>query len=176
MSPSPSRSTASVLPRPAILVSIVLFTMAAWAVIAFAWWPVYRDPGFVVVAAVAIPLGCALAVVATALRWPAWGLMLAVTAALVVVGVPLAVPSRALYGVLPEPEGLLELISAVALGWTRLVTIDLPVGTYQSLLVPALKPMSCGVMRSSATRCAFTESHIAPMGSVSSVMAQCPSR
>lgn len=144
MSPSPSRSTASVLPRPAILASVLLFTMAAWAVIAFAWWPVYRDLGFVVVAAVAIPLGCALAVVATALRWPAWGLMLAVTAALVVVGVPLAVPSRALYGVLPEPEGLLELISAVALGWTRLVTIDLPVGTYQSLLVPALVSLLVG--------------------------------
>ncbi|MFN3708204.1 transglutaminaseTgpA domain-containing protein [Microcella sp.] len=132
------------LPRPAVLASILLFTIAAWAVVAVAWWPVYRDPGFLVVAAVAIPLGCALAVVASALRWPAWGLMIAVAAALVVVGVPLAVPSRALYGVLPEPEGLLELLSAVALGWTRLVTIDLPVGTYQSLLVPALVSLVAG--------------------------------
>jgi len=132
------------LPRPAILTTILVFTIAAWAVVAIAWWPVYRDVGVVVVAAVAIPLGCALAVVASALRWPAWGLMIAVAATLIVVGVPLAVPSRALYGVLPEPDGLLELIAAVALGWTRLVTIDLPVGTYQSLLVPALVSLLVG--------------------------------
>lgn len=140
----PRAPRARALPRPAVLTSILIFSLAAWAVIAVAWWPVYRDDAFVIMAAVVIPVGCALAVTASALRWPAWGLMLAVTAAIAVLGVPLAVPDRTVYGVLPEPDGLTELAAAIAFGWRRLVTIDLPVGDYQSLLVPAFVTLLVG--------------------------------
>ncbi|MEQ1736319.1 MAG: transglutaminase domain-containing protein, partial [Rhodoglobus sp.] len=41
-------------------------------------------------------------------------------------------------GVLPTFEGLADLLAGVALGWKQLLTITLPVGDYEALLVPAL--------------------------------------
>ena len=135
--PAPRRVPPAVPPR-AVLVSATAFSAAAWAVVAVALWPVYRDPAFVVLAMVGILLGLGIALTGILLRWPIGGMLLAGSAAFLVVGVPLAVPSRTVYGVLPEPGGLLDLIAGVALGWRQLLTIDLPVGTYQALLVPAL--------------------------------------
>ncbi|WP_344293817.1 transglutaminase-like domain-containing protein [Agromyces neolithicus] len=100
------------------------------------WWPIYESPAFFVAAAAAILIGSAIAVVGTRRRWPAWGVVVAVVAAYLVVGVPVAVPERALFGVLPTPAGLLELVAGAALSWKQLVTIAVPVGSYQSLLVP----------------------------------------
>jgi hypothetical protein len=120
------------------MVSATLFTLAAWGLIAAVLWPIYQDASFIVLAVVSIVLASALGVVSTIGRWPAWGVLLAASAVFIVVGVPLAVPSRTVYGVLPEPEGLLDLVAGVALGWRQLVTIDLPVGSYQAVLVPAL--------------------------------------
>ncbi|MDX2025302.1 transglutaminase domain-containing protein [Microcella sp.] len=107
-------------------------------IVAVALWPIYLDSAFVVLAAVAITLGTALAVAGARWSWPPWGVVLATVATFTVVGVPLAVPGRTAYGVLPEPQGLLDLYAGVVVGWRQLLTIDLPVGTYQALLVPAL--------------------------------------
>lgn len=126
------------------MASAIGFTIASWAMIAIAWWPVYRATPFLVLAAVAIPLGCAIAIASAVMHWPGWGVLLALVATLAVVGVPLAVPSRTVYGVLPDPSGLLELFAGVALGWRQLLTIDLPVGDYQALLVPALVLLLAG--------------------------------
>lgn len=134
----PLRRTPPPVPPRAVIVSASVFSVAAWAVVALVLWPVYRDPAFIVLAVVAIALATALAIAGIVLRWPIGGMLLAGVAAFLVVGVPLAVPGRTVYGVLPEPGGLLELVSGVALGWRQLLTIDLPVGTYQALLVPAL--------------------------------------
>lgn len=120
------------------MVSAVIFTVIAWAIIAVVVWPIYRDPAFIILAVVAIGIGSVLAIAGALARWPAWGLALATVSAFTVVGVPLAVPARTVYGVLPEPSGLIDLFAGVALGWRQLVTIDLPVGAYQALLVPAL--------------------------------------
>lgn len=130
--------------RPAVIATASAFTVAAWAVIAAVLWPIYLDRSFVVLAAVSITLAVALAIWTTIARWPAWGVMAAAVAVFTVIGVPLAVPSRTVYGVLPEPSGLLDLFAGVALGWRQLVTIDLPVGSYQALLVPALVMLFVG--------------------------------
>ena len=57
--------------------------------------------------------------------------------AFLVLGIPLAVPSR-----LGSPVEFLRGLADVGLGalfaWKDLVTVDLPVGTYRNLLVPAL--------------------------------------
>src|SRR5690606_34892075 len=53
-----------------------------------------------------------------------------------VLGVPLAVPAKAIGGVLPSLDGLADLFAGVALGWKQLLTISVPVGDYQALLVP----------------------------------------
>lgn len=125
-------------PRPAVLASSLAFTLLSWAFVSAALWPVYRAVPFVVLAVVAIAAGTAIAAAGALLRWPAWGGILASVAVLTIIGVPLAVPERTVYGILPEPAGLLELTSGIVLGWRQLLTIDLPVGSYQALLVPAL--------------------------------------
>ena len=125
-------------PRPA---AIVLNTAALWlatAVAAAAWWPIYQDARFIVVVVVATLVGSAIAILGAVLRWPSAIVAPVTVVAFALVGVPLAVPSQALYGVLPTLGGEIELFAAVALGWKQLLTITLPVGSYQSLLVPAL--------------------------------------
>ncbi|MBB5618859.1 transglutaminaseTgpA domain-containing protein [Microcella frigidaquae] len=132
------RRTPPVAPPRAITVTATAATALSWAIIAVVLWSIYRDVAFVVLAAVAIPLGIGIALTGVLLRWPSIGMLAAAVAATLVVGVPLAVPGRTVYGVLPEPGGLLDLVAGVALGWRQLITIDLPVGAYQALLVPAL--------------------------------------
>jgi hypothetical protein len=129
-----------VTPRRSLWFTIVNVA-AAWLMIgigAAALWPVYDDVRLVLLVAVAVPLGSAIAVAGAAFRWPSFVVLLASVAAFLVVGVPLAVPDRAIAGVLPSPEGLRDLVAGVALGWKQLLTISLPVGSYQALLVPAL--------------------------------------
>ena len=112
--------------------------LATTAVAATALWPVYQSGAFVLLVAVAAVLGCGIAIAGAVYRWSA-ALVGAVTIAVyLLVGVPLAVPGRALFGVLPSVAGWAELVPATALAWKQLVTIVLPVGSYQALLVPAL--------------------------------------
>ncbi|WAB83143.1 transglutaminaseTgpA domain-containing protein [Microcella daejeonensis] len=127
-----------------MLVSAGVFTLLSWAAVAAALWPIYQHPSFLLLAGVAVPLGVLLVVGGLLAKWRGEGVLLAAVALFIIVGVPLAVPGRALYGVLPEPQGLLELVSGVVLGWRQLVTIELPVADYQALLVPALVLLLAG--------------------------------
>jgi hypothetical protein len=116
-------------------VSVVLVgAMLAAAMIP--WWPVYESPAFLVASAVAIIAGTTIGVAGTRYELPSWMVVLLVFGAYLVLGVPAAVPGRAIAGVLPTPAGLVELVSAAALSWKQLVTIAVPVGSYQALLVP----------------------------------------
>ncbi|WFR66303.1 hypothetical protein P9139_15565 [Curtobacterium flaccumfaciens] len=113
-------------------------TLVVWlllAVASVAWWPVYRDDSMVVAAVTAVVFGTAVALVGTVLRLPAAVVAVATVAVFALTGVPAAVPGQA-NGVLPTGQGLVDLFAGVALGWKRLVTISLPVGSYESLLVP----------------------------------------
>ncbi|MGU3408531.1 transglutaminaseTgpA domain-containing protein [Microbacterium sp. M1A1_1b] len=119
-------------------VRLVGGTVVVWVLLAIAsvaWWPVYRDQGMIVAAVTAVVAGTAIALVGAVYRLPTAAVAVATIAAFVVTGVPAAVPSEAA-GLLPTGQGLLDLFSGVALGWKRLVTISLPVGTYEALLVP----------------------------------------
>ncbi|WP_286308910.1 transglutaminase domain-containing protein [Agromyces mangrovi Wang et al. 2018] len=117
-----------------------VFPLLAFAVAAAAvpWWPIHEALHLLVVVGVGAVVGFAVATVGAVRGWPAWLVLLACVAAYLVVGVPLAVPGAAWSGVLPTPGGLVELLAGTALSWPRLVTIVLPVGTYQALLVPVL--------------------------------------
>ncbi|WP_256041519.1 transglutaminase domain-containing protein [Cryobacterium sp. SO1] len=112
--------------------------LAATGVAAAALWPVYQTGAFVLLVVVAAVVGCGIAILGAWRRWPAWLVGVCTIAGYLLIGVPLAVPGRALYGFLPSLTGLAELVPATALGWKQLVTIVLPVGSYQALLVPAL--------------------------------------
>ncbi|OIH93496.1 transglutaminase domain-containing protein [Curtobacterium sp. MCBA15_001] len=113
-------------------------TLVVWlllAVASVAWWPVYRDQGMVVAGVTAVVAGSLVALLGAVFRSSTAVVAVATIAAFVVTGVPAAVPDEAA-GLLPTGPGLLDLFSGVALGWKRLVTISLPVGTYEALLVP----------------------------------------
>ncbi|HEU5222739.1 MAG TPA: transglutaminase-like domain-containing protein [Candidatus Lumbricidophila sp.] len=102
------------------------------------WWPVYRDSRLIVVCAVGTLLGLTTAALGARFRWPAWRVMATLLGAFLLVGVPLAVPSKAIWGVLPSLEGELDLVAGAVSAWKQLVTIPTPVGHYQALLVPPL--------------------------------------
>lgn len=113
-------------------------TLVVWLLLAVAstsWWPVYRDDAMIVAAVTAVVLGTVVALLGTLLRLPMAVVAIATIAAFTLVGVPAAVPGQA-DGLLPTGRGLLDLFAGVALGWKQLVTISLPVGSYEALLVP----------------------------------------
>lgn len=116
----------------------VVFAVAAVALGAWSFWPVYQSAAFILMLAVTLVVGTAIAVVGWAFRLPSIvvaGLIVAVYLAL---GVQLAVPSQAAAGgLLPSGAGFVDLVQGTWLSWKQLVTISVPVGSYQALLVPA---------------------------------------
>lgn len=120
------------VPQTILAVAYVLVGLALACALA---WPLYETPRLIAVAAYAGVVGVGTAVVARLRRWPAW-LHILVVAALYLVGVvPLAVPS-ALSSPLGVLRGLLDGVTGIVLGWKQLLTLDLPVGQYQAVLVP----------------------------------------
>lgn len=111
--------------------------LAVTAAASVTLWPSYQSRAFVIMVAGGFLLGAMVALLGARFRWPAWLLIVATIVGFGAFGVQLAVPARAVNGVLPTIEGVRELFTAVALGWKQLVTIALPVGDYQALLVPA---------------------------------------
>jgi hypothetical protein len=132
-----ARTRPTRLRAPFVGTAVGLFALSTGSATA-TFWPVYGSVAFVVLALVAFVVGAAIALGAAVLRLSSVWVLVATLVAYLVLGVPLAVPSQALAGVLPTGRGLLTLVSATALGWKRLVTIALPVGSYEALLVPVL--------------------------------------
>ncbi|WP_104177456.1 transglutaminase domain-containing protein [Cryobacterium sp. Y50] len=110
---------------------VLMLLVAVWAA-----WPIYQDSAYLLMAAGAIAAGILLAWLARARGWSWFSLLLAILGAYLLLGVPLAVPS-ALSSASNALGGLLDLVTATVFSWKELVTISLPVGSYQTLLVPA---------------------------------------
>lgn len=126
--------------RPTVA-AVIVSTLMLWLSIAIAatvLWPVYGTVQFVILVVVGVAVGTVIALLGARFRWPALIVMAATVVAFLLIGVPLAVPSQAQSGVLPTLGGLADLVAGVALGWKQLLTITLPVGDYEALLVPAL--------------------------------------
>ncbi len=123
--------------RPVFLLVTLLFFSVSTAIAAASLWPIYGDQQFLLVAVGALLFGSAVAVAGALFRWRSAVVILVAFALFVATGVPLAVPSKAVNGLVPTADGLVELLSGLALGWKQLLTITLPVGDYQALLVPA---------------------------------------
>lgn len=111
------------------------YVLAMAVLAAAAAWPIYQTPYFFVTAVGAAVLGVALAGVSLLRGWSWLTTLLVAVGAFLLFGVPLAVPSG--LGSVPELlRGLGELLGRTVFGWKELVTIALPVGSYQALLVP----------------------------------------
>ncbi len=129
------RTTRAIV-RPRIVAG-ALFGAVIVAVAAVATWPIYASSGYLVLVVVATVVAVAIAIVARVRRWGGWTVAAALAGAYLVLGVPLAVPSR-LGSPLEFLRGFGELAFGTVVAWKDLVTVDLPVGTYRNLLVPAL--------------------------------------
>lgn len=124
-------------PRAGATLSTATAALSALAVAlgALSAMPIYRTSWVWVVAGVGWLLAFAVVWLGRRFRWgPLTGALLLLGCAAVIV--PLAVPSALGSG----PDGLLrglgDGLAAVALGWKQLLTLTLPVGTYQAVLVP----------------------------------------
>ncbi len=115
----------------------VALLAALFAAALIPWWPIHEHGWFLACVGVALATGLAIGAVGALRRWPSWAVALTIASAYLLLGVPLAVPSRALFGVLPTAAGMVDLLTGTALSWKQLVTVQAPVGAYQSLLVPA---------------------------------------
>lgn len=124
------------VPPRRILVGVA-YTAVMVALGAVAAWPLYRSGALLLLVAAASVLAGGIAVLVTRRRWSGWTAAGLVAAAIVVTGVPLAVPSR-LGGPLDVLRGLGEVAAGIVVGWKDLLTVTLPVGSYRNLLVPAL--------------------------------------
>ncbi|TPW77829.1 transglutaminase-like domain-containing protein [Schumannella soli] len=128
-----AESRAGLLQR-AVAVAFVLLGLAVATALA---WPIFQTPRLILVAAVAGVVGAAIPLVAGWRRWPALAGICLVALAFVALVVPLAVPSG-----LASPSALLnglrDGIAGIVLGWKQLLTLELPLGDYQAVLVPFL--------------------------------------
>jgi hypothetical protein len=118
---------------------LVVNTLAIWlatAIVGVALWPIYQSVALVLMVVVATLLGSLVAILGVVFRWSPPIVLGATVVGFAAVGVPVAVPAEAMAGVLPTTAGLRDLVSGVALGWKQLLTITLPVGQYEALLVP----------------------------------------
>lgn len=100
-------------------------------------WPVYETTWAIIVVVTGVALGTTIAVVAFVGVWSLLRTFLVTLAVFAVFGVPLAIPGKTLYGVIPTFDGLLTLASSIVLSWKQLVTVVTPVASYEALLVPA---------------------------------------
>ena len=123
--------------RPARLLAGALYTAVTVALAAVAAWPVYASGAFLVLVAAATVTASLVVSLVTWRRWDGWATTASTVVAFVVLCVPFAVPSR-LGGPVEIARGIGEALAGAVLGWKDLVTVDLPVGTYRNLLVPAL--------------------------------------
>ena len=119
-----------------LVVSAVLLDLQ-FLVGAVAAWPIYRTGAYVLAVGVALVAAHVLAWVGLRWRWSGWWIALATFGVYVVLGLPLAAPSM-LGSIDQALRGLLRVVTAPATGWKDLLTLDLPVGSYQTVLTTAL--------------------------------------
>lgn len=123
------------------------FVLGAALLAVWAAWPIYQAPYFFITASGAIALAIGVAWFSLNQAWSWFTTVLVSLAVYVAFGVPLAVPS-ALGGGADYLRGLLDLLVRTVFGWKELVTIALPVGSYQALLVPFFAVMFGSVVLS----------------------------
>lgn len=118
------------------------YAVAMAAVAAAAAWPIYRTADYLVLAAAAVLAATAIAAAARLLHWHGWITAAVTTAVFLLLGVLLAVPTlRA-----DLRQAVPAVVTGAITGFKDLVTVDLPVGTYRNLMVPALLVLLVGTV------------------------------
>lgn len=110
-----------------LVVGVALATLSAGEV--------YRTPRLLVVAATGLALGVGVVLLVRSLRWREWSIPLLAAAGYLLLVVPVAIPS-ALGSPVDLLRGVRDGVTGVVLGWKQLLTLSLPLGEYQAVLVP----------------------------------------
>ena len=134
------------------------FTQLLWAMgalVAFvalavaAAWPIYQTPRVGVVAAGGLVIGTGAVLGAKALKWRWWSGAGLAFGGYVLAVVPLAEPSA-----MTNPgrviRGVVNGIAGIIIGWKQLLTVSIPAGTYQGVLVPFLVVVLVGSLTATA--------------------------
>lgn len=98
-------------------------------------WPIFDTPRLALIAVVGGLTGAGIAVLARSRRWAPWRTAAVIAGAYLVLVVPLAIPS-ALSSPLAVLGGLRDGVIGLVVGWKQLLTLEPPLGEYQSVLVP----------------------------------------
>lgn len=115
---------------------LVLLTGVALVGLA-AVWDMYAHLWLALATLVALIVATALARFAVARRWRLWVRVVAGFAAYLIVGALVAAPEQ--YRDIAQVPGLLlGVLTAPVTGWKDLLTLDLPLGVYQSTLAPTV--------------------------------------
>ncbi|MFF2277703.1 transglutaminase domain-containing protein [Agromyces sp. NPDC058126] len=125
------------------------YVVVAAALATVAAWPVHAAPRMILVAAVGVLAGLGLALATRLLRLRGTLAVLFVVGATAVVYallvVPVAVPS-AIGDVPTWVRGIRDGFVGVIVGWKQLLTLSLPLGEYQAVLVPFFVVMLVGTL------------------------------
>ncbi|MFD5599097.1 DUF3488 domain-containing protein [Leucobacter sp. NPDC058333] len=122
---------------PAVIIGAALLSAIAVAAGALSAMPIYRTPWVWLVGGVAWAVSFGIVWLSRYMRWGIGAVALLI-AAFVVAVVPLAVPSALGTGPAGLIGGLIDGLATVSLGWKQLLTLTLPIGTYQAVMVPWL--------------------------------------
>jgi hypothetical protein len=113
----------------------ILYLLADVALATASAWEIYRTPRLVVVAAVGAGIGIGAVLLVRALRWRAWAVPVLAAAGYLLLVVPVAIPS-ALTSPVEALRGVRDGVVGIVVGWKQLLTLGLPLGDYQAVLVP----------------------------------------
>ncbi|GAA1516883.1 transglutaminase-like domain-containing protein [Agromyces terreus] len=125
------------------------YVVVAGALATVAAWPIYGSWRVLLVAAVGMLTG--LGIVALARRLPIrgavkWLVVVAATvAAYLLLVVPVAIPS-AMNGPAAWLRGIRDGAVGIVVGWKQVLTLSMPMGEYQAVLVPFLLVMLVGTL------------------------------
>ncbi len=135
--PASTRLAAGVPSRAggALLVGGMLYLLAGVALATASAWEIYRTPRLLIVAGVGAALGIGVVLLVRALRWQTWSIPPLVGLGYLLLVVPVAIPS-ALSSPIGVLRGVRDGVVGIVLGWKQLLTLSLPLGDYQAVLVP----------------------------------------
>ncbi|MGD9607411.1 MAG: DUF3488 domain-containing protein, partial [Leucobacter sp.] len=119
------------------LLGAILAVAVAICLGAIAAWPIYQSWWLLVPAGAALVLGCGLAAIAAKRHWSGLVALALLFGLFVLTVAPVAVPSSLAQLPLGPLRGIVDGLAAIVLGWKQLLTLTLPVGTYQTMMVPA---------------------------------------
>lgn len=95
---------------------------------------VYGTPQYLLTGVMALVLGTLIALVGARFRWGPLRLTALLLGVYFLFGPMFAAPTRALFGIIPTPGSLLELLRAPVTTWKSVLTVAPPVGVAQGVL------------------------------------------